>query len=488
MNFERQYTEPEISFSEWVKQQGIDPTTLARDNDYAEVIGGAFTASTKAAQGKLKAPAERIETTERLHAVYNKRVASGEIKSITKSQPLNWDSEQDRAYVRTQIKRAETPDIKNAWQSFYDSHFQIPAASQEQSRVLKTVKPSTPFYDLEKLQSIPIAEVAQAYGVELKQVGSDYWCKLRDEKTASCKLYTKTNSFCDFGNANYGGDTIELTRFLHSCSSRYDAMQILANTFGIVDENQQGYMPNRFPSNRQLAKIGIQGNRATKNFDFHIERYGLEAAKQLSDKYAMTVEELSHKYPEVYHQMLRARAVPYVRDLRQLYFTELRNLYDWSVMLNTDFQTDSKLFDTARELMHDAQTGEHILHSAIRDFKKVPFRENHYDLVKDYTAITNGNMSVELINDESIGYRDLKSLLRAENHPMGYTNLPKAQFDTLVKQLPEITSYAAFAKGQTVTLAYDAAYTEQINDLINFNQGEQMAAAQALEVQMLPTM
>lgn len=186
--------------------------------------------------------------------------------------------------------------------------------------------------------------------------------------------------------------------------------------------------------------------------------------------------------------MLRARAVPYVRDLRQLYFTELRNLYDWSVMLNTDFQTDSKLFDTARELMHDAQTGEHILHSAIRDFKKVPFRENHYDLVKDYTAITNGNMSVELINDESIGYRDLKSLLRAENHPMGYTNLPKAQFDTLVKQLPEITSYAAFAKGQTVTLAYDAAYTEQINDLINFNQGEQMAAAQALEVQMLPTM
>lgn len=353
---------------------------------------------------------------------------------------------------------------------------------------MKITPESKPFYDPEKLQSIPIAEVAQAYGVELKQVGSDYWCKLRDEKTASCKLYTKTNSFCDFGNANYGGDTIELTRFLHSCSSRYDAMQILANTFGIAPENQQGYMPDRFPSNRQLAKIGIQGDRAPKNFDFHIELYGLEAAKQLSDKYAMTVEELSKRYPDVYHQMLRARAVPYVHALRQLYLAELRSLYDWSVMFGTNFQTDSKMFDNARELLHDAQTGEHILHSAIRDFKKVSFRENHYDLVKDYTAITNGNMSVELINDESIGYRDLKSLLRAENHPMGYTNLPKAQFDALVKQLPEITSYAAFAKGQTVTLAYDAAYTEQINDLINFNQGEQMAAVQTPEVQMLPTM
>lgn len=112
----------------------------------------------------------------------------------------------------------------------------------------------------------------------------------------------------------------------------------------------------------------------------------------------------------------------------------LRHLYDWSVMFGTNFQTDSKMFDNARELMHDAQTGEHILHSAIRDFKKVPFKENHYDLTKDYTAITNGNMRVELINDESIGYRELKSLLRAENRPMGYTNLSKAQFDALAKQ------------------------------------------------------
>ena len=69
------------------------------------------------------------------------------------------------------------------------------------------------FYDLEKLKSIPIHEVAQAYGVSVKKVGNDYWCAIRQERTASCKLYTKTNSFCDFGAANYGGNTIELTAF-----------------------------------------------------------------------------------------------------------------------------------------------------------------------------------------------------------------------------------------------------------------------------------
>lgn len=92
------------------------------------------------------------------------------------------------------------------------------------------------FYDLEKLKSIPIHEVAQAYGVSVKKVGNDYWCAIRQERTASCKLYTKTNSFCDFGAANYGGDTIELTAFLNSCS-RENAIEILTNTFGIQPEN-----------------------------------------------------------------------------------------------------------------------------------------------------------------------------------------------------------------------------------------------------------
>ena len=79
-------------------------------------------------------------------------------------------------------------------------------------------KSARAFYDLEKLKSIPIAEVAQAYGIEVKPSGTDFWCKLRDERTPSCKLYTKTNSFCDFGNTNYGGEKIQITAFFHSFS------------------------------------------------------------------------------------------------------------------------------------------------------------------------------------------------------------------------------------------------------------------------------
>lgn len=344
-------------------------------------------------------------------------------------------------------------------------------------------KSARAFYDLEKLKSIPIAEVAQAYGIEVKPSGTDFWCKLRDERTPSCKLYTKTNSFCDFGNTNYGGDTIQLTAFLHSCS-RADAIEILANTFGIAPENQATY--NRFPSDRQLAKIGIQGDRATKNFDFHPDKYGDSVAMKISEKYAMTVERLSEQYPDVYHQMLRAKAVPYVHSLRQMYLAELRQLYEFSVSLGLNFQTNSELFDEARELMRDAQTSEHILHNAIHDFQKVPFQENQYALDKDYAAIAKGRMSVELVGYESLDYRDLKTLLKAGNRSIAYSKLPCDKFYALSEKLQEITAVSAFAKGDTVTLAYDSTYADQIEDLINFNQEEQLTAAET--VNMLPTM
>lgn len=347
-------------------------------------------------------------------------------------------------------------------------------------------KPKRNFYDLEKLKSIPIHEVAQAYGIQVKKVGNDYWCAIREERTPSCKLYTKTNSFCDFGNANYGGDTIQLTAFLHSCS-RADAIEILANTFGIQPENRNDAFRSRFPSNRQLAKIGIYGDRAAKNMDFHIERYGVEVAMEISNKFSITVEELSKQYPDTYHNMLRAKAVPYVLSLRQTYLTELRSQYDMAALFDLELSTDGEAFSEAREMLRDAEEAERILYSAIQNHQKVPFKMRAYDLASDYNAIANGTLSVELTGRESISYTHLKSIMKSERKNMGYSTLPQAQYNELCERLQEITPHSAFVKGDTVTLAYDKDYAEQINDLISFTQGEQMAAAEAAEMTMLPT-
>ena len=484
MRFERQYTEPEISFSEWIAQQGIDTSKLARDSDYAELIGGAFTAASQADRGKLKAPARRIEYTDQLKRAYQEQIESGAIRSIAKSQPLNWENKADQAYARMQIKRVKTPELKTAWQNFYDSQFQITPEVQTQISTLSP--PKRNLYDLDRLKSIPIQEVAQAFGVQVKKVGNDYWCAIRDERTPSCKLYGKTNTFCDFGAANYGGDTIELTAFLNSCS-RADAIEKLAQTFGILPEQQNGNI-RRLPSARQFAKIGIYADVATKNFDFHIEKYGIEGAQKISDKYHMSVEKLADLYPDTYHQMLRAKAVPYVQGLRSTYLQELWWIHFNSTRFGFTPEISSDIFDEARDMLHDAETGEHILREAIQDSKKVPFQTNQYNLSQDFAAVSNGKLSVELINTESIGYRDLKSFLHAEAHQIASTKMSASQYSELWNSLSDITAYSAFAKGDTITVAYDADFSQQVNDLINFSHGEPLAEiTESIQMQMLPS-
>lgn len=341
-----------------------------------------------------------------------------------------------------------------------------------------------PFYNIEDLKNLPIHEVAQAFGIQVKKNGNDYWCAIRDERTPSCKLYTKTNTFCDFGAANYGGDTIELTKFLNACPSRYEAMEVLAQTFGIQPE-KQSEIGRRLPSERQFAKIGIQADMATKNFDFHLDKYGVETAQKISQKYHMTVEKLSALYPDVYHQMLRAKAVPYVYMLRNAYLNELHRLYVFAVHYGFEIHPDSEVFDEAKQLLTDAQTGERILLQAIQDPQKVHFKPHTYDLQTDYAAMARGELSVEL--PASIEYRDLKALSQAENRPLQTSQMPEELYDSLSESFEEITPYAAFVKGRTVTLVYDAEFTEQIQDLINFSQGEQFAeAAEAATVQMFP--
>ncbi len=341
------------------------------------------------------------------------------------------------------------------------------------------------FYDVEKLKSIPICDVAQAFGVSVKKNGNDYWCAIRSERTPSCKLYTKTNSFCDFGAANYGGDTIELTKFLNGCSSRYEAMEILAQTFGIQPE-QQLENTRRLPSIRQFAKIGIYGDVATKNFDFHIDKYGLEVAKKISEKYHMTVEKLAGDYPDVYYQMLRSRAFPYVYSLRIDYFNELRHIYDLTRLFNYEPDISSSLFDEAREMMTDAETAERILSQAIQNPKKLSFRQNTYNLQADYTDVAQGKISVELTTFEPMKYHELKALSKAGGINLTCSELPYDLYCSISGTIEDVTSYSAFAKGDTVTIVYDADFSEQINDIIDFNTGEHLARTMETTLQMFP--
>ena len=70
-----------------------------------------------------------------------------------------------------------------------------------------------------RLKAIPLTDILQnVYGVEIQQRGSKYYCKIREERTASCQIYPN-NTFYDFGSG-VGGDTINLIEVFENCNRK----------------------------------------------------------------------------------------------------------------------------------------------------------------------------------------------------------------------------------------------------------------------------
>lgn len=76
-------------------------------------------------------------------------------------------------------------------------------------------------FDLEKIKAVEIKQVLEHYNIEI----INEFFKLRDEKTASVKIYYDSNTYWDFG-ASEGGDNISLVMKLDDCNFQ-EALQTL---------------------------------------------------------------------------------------------------------------------------------------------------------------------------------------------------------------------------------------------------------------------
>lgn len=335
------------------------------------------------------------------------------------------------------------------------------------------------FYDLEQVRDIPILDVAAAFGVDVKRGNK---CKIRDEKTPSVQLYTKSRNgfdrFWDFG-INEGGDVIVFVSKILNCDWQ-TALEQLADTFGIEPVNNTEYRNRSDLTNSQYAKIGIFGDLATKNLDFDLERFSMESAQKYADKYKMSVNELRKQYPDFYtHKILMKKALPFVSELRNRYYSELYAHYSLAKLLNV--QDPTKLDDKATEkfeaLKSEVETAERLLHRAAKGTSmEETLALKKYDVLEDYMGLINGEITFQV---GAVSYNNMKLMARKNDEILCYRSLGSEDYFHLsegpLKEIP----HAAFLRAEKVNLAFLPEHSPEITKIIEALQGKDLAHKKA---------
>lgn len=334
---------------------------------------------------------------------------------------------------------------------------------------------------IEQIEQIPIIEVLpDIFGIEVEKRGRNYFCKLRNEATASCCIYPATNTWCDFGDGNRGGNVIILVQYLQNMDW-HDAVKFLAERYGIEAERQNA---NAFPTVYEFSKIGIAADLATKNFDFDLATYGLEKTAEFSAKYAMTLEALSKKYPYVYYNVLRARAIPFIAQRRNDYYQSILSNYRLAIMCGSEKLTSSmhdELNETARQL----NMAEKIMRRAILNPVYLNYKSKRYAVDKDLEKILNGKIEIEV---GMLPYTELKKQANAESRRLVYKIVPYPVWQKAVDKLPPEFTHAAFynfAKDSVNVAAYQEDKTIMDNFFIEDEESTVIEAAEQLAISSL---
>lgn len=189
------------------------------------------------------------------------------------------------------------------------------------------------YYDLKEIENIPILDVCSHFGIPVSYQGQKPWCKLRpNEKTASTILHTedtgryKANTFYDFG-VHESGNNITLACMMLGLNrdddaDRYHAIQYLAEAFHIAAKGHDGFYAGSL-TNSQYAKIGLYGDLATKNFRFDTAHMDLEKIREISEKYAIPMNQLKKDHPYTFERLLKRISIPLIEEARNSLYMDI---------------------------------------------------------------------------------------------------------------------------------------------------------------------
>lgn len=92
----------------------------------------------------------------------------------------------------------------------------------------------------EELNRIGIIKICSDFYIEPKKKGSIFFTKSPStpDKTFSLALYSSSNRFTDFANANHSGDVIGFISYVRGCNN-WQALQMLKDFYGLADSREQ---------------------------------------------------------------------------------------------------------------------------------------------------------------------------------------------------------------------------------------------------------
>jgi len=179
-------------------------------------------------------------------------------------------------------------------------------------------------YNLKEIKSIPLADVARRYGINLVHKHGRLWGKLRpEEKTSSFSINLSKNLWYDFG-AYKGGSAIDLVMELDGID-KTEAINKLAEDFGIENETVKGWSPL---TDAQYRELGIEPTSATLNFNYDLRVHTLDQLTRWNAKYGMPVQKLAKLHPERYNKLVNKIGQESINSFREAYFLKIKNAVD----------------------------------------------------------------------------------------------------------------------------------------------------------------
>jgi len=235
-------------------------------------------------------------------------------------------------------------------------------------------------YSLDEVKDLSILAVCDQLGLFVMRRGKNHWCKLRDERIPSTILHSENNTFYDFGTQEHGSN-IDLV--CKVTGKPFDeAVRYLGDAFALQPESPaQARHRFRTMSKTEYARIGLHWDLATKNFSYPIDRCSADKLVGIELRYQMSMNALRKKHPKTYERILREKAVPYVEQLRNLYYLEIWNHYCLLQTLGRTFL----FYDSERTqqhfsgLTHQLEQAEKALYKAGQGTGLSIPEPSHYD-------------------------------------------------------------------------------------------------------------